>query len=388
MLLTDAENLMADFLNRPALMLLALAFLVACGGEPPPSAVQVPRVKVYEVGEQTAGQLRRISGKLVSEDTSRLSFNVPGTVAEVLVVQGQVVQAGEVLARLDPEPKVIAVNQARARLTVARANKIEARQNYERLQELFERNYSSRADLEAAEANYSAASGNLAAAESELEQDERDLARTELVAPFTGSIASRSVDPFQEVSGGEEVFVLQSDQALKVEVLVPETLIRIVDYGQPVQVTLPSLQDELITGTVSEIASRAESGNAFPVSVQLATSGLDLRPGMTAGVTFNFESYSEGGPVYLIPLSALALEYGVVQGAQQNIEESTAPVFIVDDDNRIQVRTVSIGDLRGDMLEVFRGLEAGERVVSAGVSFLREGMQVELWTQQQGLTRG
>ena len=78
--------------------------LISCGSESPPVEEVVPRVKYFEGGEQTSGQLRRISGKLVSDDTSRLSFNVAGTVEEVLVVQGQAVQQGELLARLDPEP--------------------------------------------------------------------------------------------------------------------------------------------------------------------------------------------------------------------------------------------------------------------------------------------
>jgi RND family efflux transporter MFP subunit len=380
---------MLEFLcKRRFLGALLVASLVGCASETPPTPDQPPRVKYFEIGEQSAGQLRRLSGKLVSVDTSRLSFNVSGTVVEVQVVQGQIVQQGDLLARLDPEPRSIAVNQSRAQVTVARANLQEAKQAYARTAELSERNVVSRAELEVAEANYAAARGNLKAAESDLEKDERDLARTQLVAPFAGSIASRSVDPFQEVSGGEEVFVLQSDQALKVEVLVPETLIRFVDYGQAVQVTLPSLEGELLHGSVSEIGVRTASANAFPVSIQLPATGLDLRSGMTAGVTFNFESYSEGQPIYLIPLSALALDYGAVKGSQQYIDESTAPVFIVDNDNRIQVRTVTIGGLRGDMLEVFQGLEAGEKVVSAGVSFLREGMSVELWTREQGLKRG
>lgn len=379
---------MLDFLNKHPSFILAVVFLMGCAEETPPTVAEFPRVKYYEIGEKTSGQLRRLSGKLVSEDTSRLSFNVSGTVEEVLVVQGQIVQQGQLLARLDAEPKRIAVSQSRAQLTVARANLLEAEQNYSRTAELFKRNFVSRADLDAAEANYAAARGNVDAAESDLEKDERDLARTELVAPFGGSIASRSVDPFQEVAGGEEVFVLQSDQALKVEVLVPETLIRFVDYGDTVQVTLPSLEGESLHGNVSEISSRTASGNAFPVSIQLPASELDLRPGMTAAVTFNFDSVNEGQPIYLLPLSALALDYGAVKGVQQYIDESTAVVFVIDDDNRIQPRTVAIGDLRGDKLEVFQGLEAGEKVVSAGVSFLREGMRVELWDKEQGLKRG
>ncbi len=362
--------------------------LSACGREPPPTVEQTPRVKVFEVGEQTTGQLRRLSGKLVSQDTALLSFNVAGTVEEVLVVPGQTVEAGQVLARLDPEPKRIAVNQARARLSVTRAELLEAKQNYERTTDLHERGFSTQADLEAAEAEYARSRGNLEAAESDLERDERDLARTELTAPFAGSIGSRSVDPFQEVAVGEQVFVLQSDHALKVEVLVPETLIRFVDYGEPVEVELPSLEDVKLRGTVIEIGSRAESGNAFPVSVQLSATTSNLRPGMTAGVTFTFDDYVDGSPIYLLPISALALDHGTVNPPLDAEDPSYVPVYVVGNDNVLEIRKIRVGGLRGDMFEVFEGLEEGDKVVSAGVSFVREGMQVELWSADLGLKRG
>ena len=379
---------MSNALKFVSLLATAGFLLAACGGEPPQPIEEIPRVKYFEVGEQTTGQLRRMSGKLVSQDEALLSFNVAGTVEEVLVVQGQSVEQGQPLARLDPELRRIAVNQARARLSVARAQLLEAKQNYERTANLAERGFSAQVDLEAAEAEYASSRGNLEAAESDLQRDERDLARTELAAPFAGSIGARSVDPFQEVSVGEQVFVLQSEQALKVEVLVPETLIRFVEYGQPVEVNLPSLEGEVLRGHVSEIGSRAASGNAFPVSVQLSAASPELRSGMTAGVTFNFDDYVKGNPIYLIPISALALDYATVNPPLHPDDDSYVPVYVIGEDNVLEVRQIRVTGLRGDKFEVFEGLTAGEKIVSAGVSFVREGMKVELWSPSQGLKRG
>jgi RND family efflux transporter MFP subunit len=364
------------------------AMLIACGSEPPPVSTEVPRVKYFEVGETTAGQLRRLSGKLVSEDTASLSFTVSGTVESVLVAQGQDVARSQVLARLDPEPTQIAVNQARAQVSIMRAQHLEAEQNYQRISDLFTRGYSTKAEREAAEAEYAQAGGNLAAAESDLERSERDLVRTELIAPFAGSIGSRSVEPFQEVAVGEEVFVLQSDQALKVELLVPETLIRHVEYGQPVEIEFPSLDEEVLRGQVNEIGSRAASGNAFPVSVQLFSTTPELRVGMTAGVTFNFDNYLDGAPIYLIPISSLAIDYGTVNFPIDPDNDAHVAVFVIGEGNVLEVRKIIVNGLRGDMFEVFKGLKPGDKVVSAGVSFVREGMKVELWSPEMGLKRG
>jgi len=172
-------------------------------------------------------------------------------------------------------------------------------------------------------------------------------------------------------------------------VLVPETLIRDVDYGQAVQLTFPTIAEVTVSGVVSQIGSRAVSGNAFPVKIQLSPTETDLRPGMTASVTFNFDKYLDGRIAYLIPISAIAIEVGLLRITRgQERTPNNVPLFIIDDANQLQVRYVVVGDLRGNELEVFEGLEAGEKIVSAGVPLLREGMTVELWSPGQGLNDG
>lgn len=373
-------------------ILLALFALAGCSDDLAPVVEHTPRVKYFTVGEQATGQTRRISGKLVAADSSPLSFGVGGTVAEVLVAQGDEVQQGQVLARLDTEPLELAVEQARAELNIARAKAAETRQAYKRVAELFKKRAASQAEVDSATANHGVSRGNVRSAKSALARGERDLAHAELAAPFAGIIASRSVEPFQEISAGSEAFVLETGNALEVEVRVPETLIRNVDFGQAVQVTFPTLDDTTVSGTVNEIGSRAESGNAFPVSIQLSSTDADLRPGMTAGVTFNFDAYLEGKTVFLIPLSALAIEFGMIRETNEADSgkgpRQTVPLFVINDANQLEARDVVVGDLRGNQLEVFEGLAEGEKIVSAAVSFLREGMTVELWTPDQGFTSG
>ncbi len=110
---------------------------------------------------------------------------------------------------------------------------------------------------------------------------------------------------------------------------------------------------------------------------------------MTASVTFNFDKYLDGRSAYLIPISALAIEVGLLRRTRgQERTPNNVPLFIIDDANQLQVRYVVVGDLRGNELEVFEGLEAGEKIVSAGVALLREGLTVELWSPEQGLNDG
>ncbi len=374
-----------------AAALVAMLMVAGCGDDTALPVEETPRVKFFVVGEQATGQSRRISGKLVAANTSPLSFAVGGTVEQVLVTRGDLVREGQVLARLDAEPLRLAVEQARAQLNIARANAADTKQIYDRTVSLFEKRVTSQAEVDTATANHAAALASARSVESDLDRKELDHSRVELAAPFSGTIASRSIDPFQETLSGQEAFVLQTAEAIEVDVRVPETLIRDVDYGQVVQVTFPTMAGVAVSGIVNQIASRAESGNSFPVRVRLSPSDADLRPGMTASVTFNFDQYLDGRTVYLVPLASIAIEYGLIQRTREAGDATprqTVPMFVVDDNNRLRVKEVVVGDLRGNLLEVFEGLEAGDKIVSAGVAFLREGMTVELWTPAQGLTSG
>ncbi len=374
-----------------AVMFGVLLYLNGCGRETPPLEEVTPRVKYFTVGEQATGQSRRISGRVMAADTSVLSFGVSGTIEDVLVKTGDAVSEGQVLARLDTQTLQLAVEQSRAELNIARARAVEAQQAYERTQSLFDNRAASNAELEATTAEYASARENVRAAQTQLERQQRDLQRAELTAPFPGRVAERAIDPFQEIGANSEAIVLQTNNALKVEVSVPETLIREVDYGQIVQVSFPTQAETELTGIVDKISARAESGNAFPVSVLLANNNADLRPGMTASVTFNFDAYLEDRTSFLIPLSALAIEAGVVRqfrSAEIEPNDNVAPVMVISDDGTLELRQVTIGELRGNQLEVYAGLEGGENIVSAGVSFLREGMQVELWSPESGLVDG
>ena len=374
----------------PALLIALI--LSGCNEAPPPLQEVTPRVKYFVVDAKATGQSRRISGKVVAADSSPLSFGVDGTVKEVLVRRGDVVTKGQILARLDIEPLRLSVERARAELGVARAQDVESKQLYERTARLVKRGTLARAELETATAKRDTARGNLQSAKSELERHERDLARSELSAPFAGTVASRTIEPFQEVSAGGEAFIVQAAGALEVEVRVPETLIRNVDYGQAVRVTFPTILDAAVDGVVSEIGSRTQAGNAFPVTIRLPLTDVDLRSGMTASVTFNFDEYLDGRVAYLVPLSALAIEAGSLRQSSEEPKESTsrqkAPVFVIDSNSKLELRDVTVGDLRGNQLEVFEGLKPGDRIVSAGVALLREGMTVELWTPQQGMKGG
>lgn len=370
---------------RTRVQCAAFALLALWGcSDPPPAEEVTPSVKVFVVGKQATGQSRRISGKVDAAERSTLSFGVNGRVLEIIAVKGQTISKGQLLARLDDEPFRLKLAQARTRLTTARATLVEAQAMFDRIDNLVKRQAATQKDLDAATRKVATADGDVRSAQSALAQAELDLARTRLKAPFAGQVVDVPVDPFQEVAASEAVVALQVAGALEVNVLVPETLIRDVDYGQAVQVTFPTLPGVKVPGLVTKIGAEAEAGNAFAVTVILQESDTDLRSGMTASVTFNFNAYLGERTAFLIPLSAIAIEAGLRSSRESSAETESsgnrAPVFVFDPaSGKIQLRELVVGDLRGNEIEVYEGLQPGDQVVSAGVAFLRDGMQVRVW---------
>jgi len=199
------------------------------------------------------------------------------------------------------------------------------------------------------------------------------------VAPFRGSISSREIDPAMKVANGQTAFELDSEESgLRVEVQMPETLIARVHQGDEVEVGFPSigegssdLGDRRFPAVVSEVGSRAGTGNAFPVRADLLVAPPGLRPGMTAEVTFSVPRF-EGGLVelegFLIPIAAAFAE-----------ADNRFSAFVYDPDtSTVSKRPIRTGGVRDNDVAVIEGLAEGDIIATAGVPFLKDGQQVTL----------
>jgi len=355
----------------PVLLLIACDQAVETPEEQP-----VRAVKTLVISEASKANSRKISGVVKTANESELSFRIGGRVTSVKVKRGSSVTKGQVLATLETREYKLALKEAEANLASARADLVEKKEAFRRQKALKEKDFVSQAAVDKAQAAFQNAINSASVALTRLKTAQNDLGYTTLRAPFSGKIAKRLIDPFVQMSAGKTAFQLQSEGGHKIEVLMPETLVRDVDYGDVVSVSFPTLKGTIVGGTITEIGARAEAGNAFPLKIDLAKSLPNIRAGMTALVTFNFGEAS-GTPVYLIPVSALDLR--VPEEAVDNSKRQ-ARVFILNPDKQIvEKRMVSIRDVRGNQFEVVNGLSTGDILIVAGVPFLTEGQKVKMW---------
>jgi RND family efflux transporter MFP subunit len=357
--------------QRAGVGILVLGLLAGCEEPPPPVPDSVRAIKTMVVAERGAGQSRRFPGVVEAVDTSSLSFEVGGNTREILVDVGARVTQGEVLATLDDTPFRLNVDAAGAEVSRTRANLAEKKTDFDRQDTLYRKEWVSKAAFDQAKAAYDSAASEVSYATTKLNLARRDLEKTMLRAPFDGVIAAREAEPFQEVARGEKVFDIYVEGAMQVRVSVPETAIQSIHLGLPSVVTFPNDRIPPQDGRVVEVGTVATEANAFTVKVALTEPPEPLRPGMTAEAAMLLGSETDEHG-FLLPLSAIAPGEEPGHGYVFVFEPATSTV------KRTAVRG---GGVRDDLVMISEGVEGGDIVAVAGVSFLRDGQQVRLLAQ-------
>ena len=356
--------------RRPWLwtVLIAGAVVASCGGEPPPPEPEPRTVRTTVVGGTETTRSRTFSGISQSSQQSRLSFKVGGTIAELPIEVGDRLNRGQLVARLDPFQYELEVERAEADLLQARAAERNADASYQRTKELYADNNAARGDLDAARANAESAAAQVRAAEKLLELSRLQVSYTELRAATDCSVAQIEVEVNENVGSGNSVATVDCGQTIEVGASIPDSLIGDLTEGMPASVRFDAVPDATFTGALTEIGSAPDGGAAFPVTVSVDGTHPDLRTGLAAEVRFDF---AQEDAVVLVPLSA------VVQGPDATfvyLAETTGD----GDAARAVKRDVSLGELTEGGLEVISGLAPGDRVITAGVSKIFDGLEVRL----------
>ena len=354
------------------LFVVASVLLAACEEQAVEVMDNTRAIKTYTISERGGGQLRRLPGTVQAVDTSGISFEVAGNTREVNVEVGDRIEQGQVLATLDGEPFQLDVEGAEAEVGRAMAQLAAKESDFDRQSTLYEKDWVARSSFEEALAARDSFANQVSYFKSQVKLARRDLDKTVLRAPFDGVIASKLVDPFQEVARGEKVFEIYREGAMEVVVSVPETMIGRIHLVMPAEITFPSEQVKGLTGEVSEIGTAASEANAYPIKVALADPPERALPGMVAEVSLILDA-DEGGPSYLVPVSAIVAGDAPEQGY----------VFLYDpQSSTVKKAEISRRGVQGNQLVVTDGVAPGDVVVVAGVTFLSDGQKVKLMPEQ------
>ncbi|MDX1385672.1 MAG: efflux RND transporter periplasmic adaptor subunit, partial [Thermoanaerobaculia bacterium] len=276
-----------------ALALLA-ASLSSCKEEPVVEEVIRPvRYEVATLGAEATA--RSFAGVARSGVESRLSFRVSGNVFELPVSVGDTVEEGDLIAQLDTADYEVALQQAEAAVSAARATQRNAEAEFERIGRLFENGTASRSEFDAARAAADSARAMVRANRQQVQAARDQITYCTLLAPNAGAIAEVLVEVNENVESGQPIVVLTggSDENLEVETPVPGQLIARLSRGMMTTVTFNGVPGQVFEAEITEVGVVAAGGTTFPVTVRLLEVHPGIRAGMTAEVTFPFEPSSE-----------------------------------------------------------------------------------------------
>jgi RND family efflux transporter MFP subunit len=346
-----------------AAALLAAAAVAGCDKPPPPEAQPRP-VRTVTVGQRAEGELVSLTGHVRARVEANLAFRISGRVIQRLVDVGDVVQAGQVVARLDPQDQQNALRTAQAKLAAAEATQTQTRLAFGRQQELLKDGWTPRARFDDAQQAYLAAQAEVAAAQAMLKQAQDLLSYTTLTADVPGVITAKGAEPGEVVQPGQMIVQLAKQGGRDAVFDAPEQLVRTGPRDPVVQIALSEDPRITATGRIREVSPQADATTrTFQVKVGI----IDPPEAMRLGSTVTGRGRLAAPPGMEVPASALTETNG------------RAAVWVFDPKSQtVALRNVEVGRYDPSGVVVSQGLEAGDIVVTAGVQVLHPGQKVRL----------
>lgn len=355
-----------------ATLVVAMSMLLAaCKGEQRPAAAAPQPVQVMTVALAPAAAGASYVGTVRPRVESDLGFRVAGKVIERLVDVGQRVEAGQVIARLDPTDLRLAVEAQQAELTAARSSREQAVAAEGRMRVLLAKGHVSQAVLDQRVAAADEARGRVERAERNLAIADNQLTYAVLTTDRAGVVSALPVEAGQVVPVGQPVARLARLDALEIEVAIPEHLADSVRTAAA-DVELWGSERERMSATLRELSPDADRASRTYRARFALPSGTSVELGRTA--TVHMAAAGSAAPIAQVPLPAVTND-----GTGAHVWVLTA------DGTRVQRRAVTVAALTREHALVTSGLAAGDRIVTLGVHMLDEARPVRVVEQRAAL---
>lgn len=334
---------------------LILLSLTACGEDNNKNQEKrLQTVSIYTVGENKVSEERHFIGRVEPVSTVDLSFEVGGKILDMPLTEGSLVKKGSLLASLDATNFQLALRQAEASYEVVKLD-------FERKKELLPSNAVSKAVFDKSEAEYKLS-------QVALENARKNLSKTNLYAPFDALITRRLIEPQTNVGAGIPILRVQDVSEYRIKLSVQEELILQAHNQNDFEVVAIVANDRTKIYPLEYREHVAEStgfAQTYEVSFRMVKpKDLNLLPGMTVLVVAIPKNNIENS--FFIPISSLDPQ-----------EDGHISVWVFNPEtNIVSSRSITIGEIKNDKIEVLGGLSLGEQIVSAGAHLLREGLLV------------
>lgn len=293
-------------------------------------------------------------GNLAAVNGVTISAEVAGRVEKIAFKSGTSVQQGDLLVQMDDSSEQAEIPGLRARVKLAR-------QNLARAEQLAKQGLASAEQLDAAQSEYDQARSALAAREAIIN-------KKRIVAPFAGELGIRKIDVGEYLQPGQEIVSLQSLDELYIDFTLPEQYIGRIRSGLPVEISTSAIPGERIGGQITAVSSDIDpNSHNFAVQATIPNPGHLLKPGLFANV-----SIEVGEPNERVTVPRTAISYTLYGDSVYVVKEDEGDTL------KAEQRFVTLGEARDGNVAILEGVEAGEKVVTAGQLKLNDGATVNI----------
>ncbi|HXX49672.1 MAG TPA: efflux RND transporter periplasmic adaptor subunit [Xanthobacteraceae bacterium] len=340
------------------------AVLAACNQNTEAAAPEPRPVRTVTVEKLEAGTPVTLTGRIEAEDEVDLGFRISGRLLENNGRLGDRVEAGQLVARLEPQNEMNQLRSAQANLAAAQAALTQAQNHFERQDTLLEQGWTTRANHDQAMKALQTAQAQVDSAEAQLKAAKDLVSFTKLVADAPGVITEVGPRAGAVVQAGQMIVRLARKDGRDAVFDVPAQLIRSAPADPQIVVSLTDDPSISAQGRVREVSPQANPvTRTFDVKVGLT----DPPAAMQLGATVTGRLQMEAFPVIDIPASALT-------------RFNQQPAVWIVDPSSLTVSPRNVEVLRYDpaTVAVSQGLDTGEIVVTAGVQALHPGQKIRL----------
>ncbi len=382
-------------------------------------------VSAEEVGTRTIVQTVNAIGKLQPEFMVKVSSEASGEIVFLGARDGDTVQRGDLLVRIQPdlvetqmEQAVAAAESSRLAITIAKAEVERTEADFKRISELYKKDYATREELDRAKAAFEQATGRYTQsktsydqARAALKQTQATASRTTILSPMSGVVTFLAVERGEKVVGtaqmqGTEIMRIADLRTMNAWVDVDENDVALLSVGDTARIRVDALSGEEFKGVVYEISHSPKTTGTgtqdeivnFQVRIRLLQPDKRMRPGMSVTVDIETETRTD---VLAVPIQAVTVQktantnndWRVSERGADSKRRENAPQSIVwvTDGTTVRARPIQTGISDQGFIEVLSGLKKGERVVTspfaAVTKLLSDGSMVKLENPTQRKAR-
>ncbi len=335
--------------------LIVLAFValtIGCSQQAQQVQVLDPvSVKVEKAVFRSEGVTISSSGRIEARNSANVSTRFMGHVTELKVQVGDKVVKGQQLVNISNSDLLAKKSQVEATILQAESALMNARKDYDRFNNLFEKGSASEKELDDMTTRYEIAKANLQAAQQMKEEVKAQMIYTNIVSPFNGIVINTFVKEGDMANPGMPLVSVEGRSGFQVSTLISESDIAKLDPDVKTRVLVKTLNKEFDGKIIEMSPSAKNTGGQYTVKIDLLDESEEVKPGMFVNVRFQSKSINNRNDLVLIDSRSL-VSHGQLIG-----------VYALGNDDTAILRWLRLGETYGDYVEVLSGIQPEETYI-------------------------